>query len=236
MDLSAGSQDTQVRRIVVLEKLVTMGTEGLKAVRKKVTRALKDATNEARVASTGGTSFRAVATAFAPVLSLEQLEVLLEVARANLMSAHLVEEEVVGLRLYTGPSFTFINGSLRNVKANLAHCNVIHAICSGLTHLSTAAGIPEDRVVYPGLGEMRLPYVFWHSDANGAKGGCERAFLSTETDIDVALMYAAVALMYAAVALMYAVVALMYAAVALMYAAVALMYAADALMPTVFSI
>ena len=38
---------------------------------------------------------------------------------------------------------------------------------------------------------MRLPYVFWHSDANSAKGGCKRAFLSTETDIDVALMYAA---------------------------------------------
>ena len=43
--------------------------------------------------------FRAVATALAAVLSLEQLEVLLEVARANLMSAHLVEEEVAGVCL-----------------------------------------------------------------------------------------------------------------------------------------
>ena len=99
MDLSAGSQDTQLRRIVVLEKLVTTGTDGLEAVHKKVTRALKDAKNKDRVASTGGTSFRAVATALAPVLSLEQLEVLLEAARANLMSAHLVEEEVAGVCL-----------------------------------------------------------------------------------------------------------------------------------------
>jgi len=191
LDLRAGSQATQLRRITVLEELVARGTVGLKAARKAVTRALTDATKKARVASTGGTSFRAVASVLTSVLSLEQLEVLLEVARANLISAQLVEEEVIGLRLYTGPSFTFINGSLRNVEANSGHCNVIHAICSGLTKLSTVAGIPVGRIVYRGLGGMRLPHAFWRADANGAKGGCERAFLSTTTDLGVALMYLA---------------------------------------------
>ena len=118
LDLSAASQAQQQRRIEVLEGLASRGTNNLKAVRKVVTKALKDATQKARVESTGGTSFRAVATALAGVLSREELEVLLELARANLIAANLVEEEIIGLRLYTGPSFMFINSSLRQVTAN----------------------------------------------------------------------------------------------------------------------
>jgi len=172
LDLSAASQAQQQRRIEVLEGLASRGTDNLKEVRKVVIRALKDATQKAHVESTGGTSFRAVATALAGVLSCEELEVLLELARANLIAANLVEEEIIGLR----PWFMFINDSLRQVTANSVCSNVIHAICSGLTKLSTIASIPDGRNVFRGLGGMRLPSEFWLEDSNGVKGGCERAF------------------------------------------------------------
>jgi len=57
LDLSAASQAQHQRRIEVLEGLASQGTDNLKTVRKVVTRALKDATQKARVESTGGTSF-----------------------------------------------------------------------------------------------------------------------------------------------------------------------------------
>jgi len=123
----------------------------------------------------------------AGVLSREELEVLLELAHTNFIAAILFEEEIIGLRLYTGPSFMYINGSLRQVRPNSACSNVIYAICSGLTKLSTVASTPDGRNLYRGLGGMRLPPEFWPED--GAKGGCERAFLSTTTDMEVAIFY-----------------------------------------------
>jgi len=189
LNLSAASQAQHQHRIEVLEGLASRGTDNLKAVRKVVTSALKDATQKARVDSTGGTSFRAVATALAGVLSCEELEVLLELVRANLIAANLVEEEIIRLRLYTGPSYMFINVSLRQVTTNSVCSNVIHVICSGLTKLSTVTSIPEGWNVFWGLGGMRLPSEFWLEDCNGAKGGCERMFLSTTTDMEVAINY-----------------------------------------------
>ena len=66
---------------------------------------------------------------------------------------------------------------------------MIHAICSGLTKLSTVASIPDGRNVFRGLGGMRLHSEFWLEDGNGTKGGCERAFLSTTADMKVATFY-----------------------------------------------
>ena len=96
------------------------------------------------------------------------LDVLVEVARDNLMAAGLTEEEVVGLRAYTGPCFTLINGSLGKATAHGTHSNVTHAICSGITKLSQVAAIPEGRVLYRGMCGRRLPEEFWKADRNGA--------------------------------------------------------------------
>jgi len=74
LDLSAASWTQQLHHIKVLEELVSRGTDDLKALRKVMTRALKDATQKAHVNSTGGTSFRAVAKALAGVLSRYQLD------------------------------------------------------------------------------------------------------------------------------------------------------------------
>ena len=114
---------------------------------------------------------------------------LLELARANLIAANLVEEEIIGLRLFTGPLFMKINGSLHQVMENSAYSNVFHASCSGLTKLSTVARIPDWRTVYRGFGGMHLPSELEYEDANGAKGVCERGFLSTTTDMEVATSY-----------------------------------------------
>ena len=58
-----------------LEGLLARGTSGLKEARKRVTKALKDATEHHRIASTGGTSFAAVATALEGVVSADELDV-----------------------------------------------------------------------------------------------------------------------------------------------------------------
>jgi len=58
LDLSAASQVQHQRRSEVFEGLASRGTDNLNTVRKVVTRAFKDATQTARVESTGGTSFR----------------------------------------------------------------------------------------------------------------------------------------------------------------------------------
>jgi len=82
-----------------------------------------------------------------------------------------------------------INGSLHQVIENSAYSNVIHASCSGLTKLSTVASIPDWRTVYRGFGGMHMPSELAYEDANGAKGVCERGFLSTTTDMEVATSY-----------------------------------------------
>ena len=182
--------------VPLLEQLADIGTDALRELRKAITNALKKAGKDARVASTGAASFQAVArdaevTKVLRRKSLDSncLDVLVEVARDNLMAAGLTEEEVVGLRAYTGPSFMLINGSLRKATADGAHSNVIHAICSGITKLSQVAAIPEGRVLYRGMCGRRLPEEFWKADRNGAKGGVERALLSTTSSWEVAVQY-----------------------------------------------
>ena len=105
------------------------------------------------------------------------------------MEAKVCEEEIIGLRLYTGPLFCKLNAVLRNKGKTEGnnYSNVIHAILSGIAKLSQVSGIPAGRRVYRGVGGMRLPACFYVRNDKGVLGGAERAFMSTTTNRDVAI-------------------------------------------------
>ena len=105
------------------------------------------------------------------------------------MEAKVCEEEIIGLRLYSGPLFVKLNAVLRNKGKTEGnnYSNVIHAILSGIAKLSQVSGIPEGRKVYRGVGGMRLPACFYVPNDKGVLGGAERAFMSTTTNRDVAI-------------------------------------------------
>ena len=105
------------------------------------------------------------------------------------MEAKVCEEEIIGLRLYTGPLFCKLNAVLRNKGKTEGnnYSNVIHAILSGIAKLSQVSGIPEGRKLYRGVGGMRLPACFYVRNDKGVLGGAERAFMSTSTNRDVAI-------------------------------------------------
>jgi hypothetical protein len=63
-------------------------------------------------------------------------QVLTELAGDNMAEDNMTEEEIVGLRLYAGPSFSFINRSLRKEDQDPEYSNIIHANCSGMTKLA----------------------------------------------------------------------------------------------------
>ena len=111
--------------------------------------------------------------------------------------AKLTWEEIVCLRLYSGPMYMKYNTILRNfpqesvdtLKGN-KYTTTIHLILSGILKLSRVQPIPTSRMVYRGLGGRRLPKEFYITDKNGSRGGVEAAFMSTSTDVQVALEYA----------------------------------------------
>ena len=117
---------------------------------------------------------------------------------------NLVREEVLTLYLYTGPEFMPINAICRNFPPKMMDllqadsaaqrntlCTTLFCISSGLKKLGRHTELPENRVVYRGLGKMLLPQQFWVPHGSPAwRGGVERAFLSTTADKNVALFYA----------------------------------------------
>ena len=131
--------------IAGLEALLKLGTRTLKELRKQLGEALEKA---ARVETTGERSFAAVAESVKDLASREMLEALVWYARSNLMEAKVCEEEIIGLRLYTGaihpgllarshslplarthavrasPHFVFVWAFLSQARA-LAHSNTL---------------------------------------------------------------------------------------------------------------
>ncbi|KAK3273740.1 hypothetical protein CYMTET_18034 [Cymbomonas tetramitiformis] len=106
--------------------------------------------------------------------------------------ATLLREEVIALRLYTGPMFAKYNPLLRQVLSGAEYTgnryvNTIIAINSGILKLSK---IQKAVKVFRGLSGGLLPDEFWHPNAHGVKGGVEMAFMSTTTSEEVALQYA----------------------------------------------
>jgi hypothetical protein len=101
----------------------------------------------------------------------KDLRVFLEKPEVNL--AGLLREEVIGLRLYTGPMFVLYNAVLRGFperdlewlkdgdgKEN-RYETTIFTVASGIAKLSKVSNIPKDRRLYRGLGGMNLPRQFW---------------------------------------------------------------------------
>jgi ankyrin repeat protein len=117
-------------------------------------------------------------------------------AKDKIIEARLSKEELIGLRLYTGPMFVKYNCILRGfpkavvdgLKGN-RYVTTLHAIVSGIRKLGRVEPIPEGRCVYRGLGGMLLPTAFHKPDELGCMGGVERAFMSTTTKRAIAVQY-----------------------------------------------
>lgn len=110
--------------------------------------------------------------------------------------AQLLEEEVVALRLYTGPMFSKYNAVLRGFPTDVVnqlygnkYVTTLHTIVSGIIKLSQHLVLPIDRKVYRGLGGMLLPDKFWKIDQYGCKGGVDYGMISTTQNYKIALEY-----------------------------------------------
>ena len=121
---------------------------------------------------------------------------------AEQRSSEVVKEEVISLRLYTGPMYTKYNLVLRaagdwapdSIKKDYAalckrnkYTTTLHVINSAVVKMGklTQAG-----TVYRGISGGVLPDEFWESNEFGVCGGIEYAFMSTTQDREVAFAYA----------------------------------------------
>jgi hypothetical protein len=130
-----------------LDALVKLGAKALKELGKMLGEALEKAP---RVATMGERSFAAVAEFVKDLAPREMLEVLARYSRTKLMEAKACEEEIIGLRLYTGPLFVKTNEVLRkkdNTKGGNNYSNVIHAILSSISkrHNQALPGVRHSR-------------------------------------------------------------------------------------------
>eukprot|EP00965_Chrysotila_dentata_P231453 6198373-Pleurochrysis_carterae.AAC.2 len=123
---------------------------------------------------------------------LEELLVLAERLNEQLKAMGepvLIEAEVVGARLYTGPMYVKYNGVLRKPPANgdVLYVTTLHAINSCVIKQSK---LTKATKVYRGVVGGSLPPSFLQPNEQGVRGGVERAFMSTTTDRGVAVAYA----------------------------------------------
>ena len=115
--------------------------------------------------------------------------------RERFKTAALCPEEVLGLRLYTGPQFMHYNCVLRkfpkdvleSLKGN-TYTTTIHCINSAIVKLSRACPLDPRRVAR-GSNRLRLPERFAVKDKLGCQGAVEMGFISTSTNLEVACNY-----------------------------------------------
>ena len=129
-----------------------------------------------------------------------------KVTQEQVEALPLLLEEVIALRLYTGPMFEIYNTILRawgNVAnpgfvsstsrvypgLNIRDCftTTIHVISSGILKISR---LQPALPVFRGVSTMKLPRCFLEKDANNVRGGVEFGFMSTTIEEGVALSYA----------------------------------------------
>ena len=113
--------------------------------------------------------------------------------------ARLRQEEVIALVLYTGPMFMIWNAILRNWPLSLYNDlknndnlfpTTIFVLISALQKVARIMDLKHGKFVYRGLdGNMKLPEQFYTPDEYGCIGGVENAFMSTTSDLDVAVSY-----------------------------------------------
>mmetsp|Transcript_16318 Transcript_16318/g.32639 ORF Transcript_16318/g.32639 Transcript_16318/m.32639 type:complete len:1094 (+) Transcript_16318:115-3396(+) len=128
------------------------------------------------------------------------------------IKAGLSREEVIGIRLYTGPCFQKYNGKLRDAIKRLdellkegnsaikaietvqkesgrSYVTTIHVINSALIKISRITSILGNRKVLRGFSGLKVPDCFREPDEYGCQGGIEAGFLSTSTDSKQAVGY-----------------------------------------------
>ena len=111
----------------------------------------------------------------------------------NAVKAKLNQAEVAALRLYTGPLYQPWNTALRSyddnceLLQNWGTCiSVLYSAILKLSYLSTKGK------VYRGVNEsnFELPKAFFEEGESGFNGGVELAFMSTSTELEIAMEYA----------------------------------------------
>ena len=101
--------------------------------------------------------------------------------------AKLLREEVIGLRLYTGPMYVHYNNRVLRAARQGYYVTTIHCINSAIVKL----GKNQKAVrVYRGMSGGMLPEEFNEPGEMGTRGGVEAAFMSTTTNRSVAMEYA----------------------------------------------
>ena len=117
----------------------------------------------------------------------------------TVLKAKLIKEEIIALRLYTGPMYLQYNAKLRNFPQRIVlslegnrYETTIFVISSGITKLSKVTAIPQNRLLYRGLGGMLLPEKFWRPSAEDFQGGVEYGLMSTTTDKNIAIHYSGI--------------------------------------------
>lgn len=102
-------------------------------------------------------------------------------------AAQLLREEVLGVRLYTGPMYVIYNNRVLRFGIKGEYVTTLHTINSAILKL---AKLQKTATVYRGVSGGVLPESFFQPDANGSVGGVEAGFMSTTTDRGVALEFA----------------------------------------------
>eukprot|EP00966_Prymnesium_polylepis_P086075 1991994-Prymnesium_polylepis.1 len=109
------------------------------------------------------------------------------VAHPRCREAGLLESEVIGVRLYTGPMYVHYNGRVlrRGLKGEFV--TTIHVINSAIVKLARQQPACE---VYRGVKGGFFPEAFWTANKHGVMGGVELGMMSTTTDRAVAMSFA----------------------------------------------
>ena len=122
---------------------------------------------------------------------------------AALGEPELLEDELVGGRLYTGPMFhkynlvlragagadppAFLRAEYEETCLGNNYVTTLHVLNSCIVKLSKLTKVQK---VYRGLGRGVLPSAFWKANQYGVRGGVEAAFMSTTACREVAASYA----------------------------------------------
>ena len=110
--------------------------------------------------------------------------------------AKLGRDEIIALRLYTGPLYILYNAVLRGYPQQTVESldgnryeTTLFVIISGVSKLSRVTAVPPNRLLYRGLGGMLLPDQFWKDTGQGFLGGVELGLMSTTSDRRIAIQY-----------------------------------------------
>ena len=111
----------------------------------------------------------------------------------SLETLKLCPEEVVALRLWTGPMHQQYAKCYRDrkihAKSAAQYATTLHAINSGITKLARIWRLPVNRRVFRGYRGMTMNEEALRVDGYGCKGGVDCSVLATTLDCDVALAY-----------------------------------------------